>query len=561
MLWHGGLRPARWRWPHPKPKERVGSKGGNRRRACQGQAPDNTGLTHSPPTKAQAPPPSPAAASQEPTSSKPSNHPSAIETTPSPTKPPAQPPLMKYQPKDYRWEDEDDEPMLQQMGPHLFTLDRELLTQPFPQGFNFTEECLEWLPRLGIYTWEDLIFMAEESTVETLMTTLTVDYYYKNRKDLRILMSFGKICNPRHHRTSPKPNNKQTWMPHLIKQIQHDLTTKSHSKLERKTVNLLYSQRGSENSTPPEEFGAVATPRRLLGTPPNNTKQRGVNPVNPSHPSQTQQTLLPETPQSEYTEKTIHSIHSIPSTTPGSRTEAWKPQEILPRGNGFPAHEKSIRIRGSHPEDDVSRLETSHMSYSNMYPKILKNHLPAKIQWDGTTTGFQEYKAAIEGFYVQSYSGYLFDEKFQELYIKHGPAETIDHPLLPRYIKITRPQLEEAKVHLFGAIQHSTKKSNTVKKYINKYRRETDGIKVWIDLSATQDNDGNKQVREARLTRITTQEYDRNYPGRLMKYLDDIDDAYSGLDMLNAGYTMHQKMQKLLNNNLQFSPSDNYLNL
>ena len=111
---------------------------------------------------------------------------------------------------------------------------------------------------------------------------------------------------------------------------------------------------------------------------------------------------------------------------------------------------------------------------------------------------------------------------------------------------------------MFGAIQHSTKKSNTVKKYIIKYRRETDGIKVWTDLSATQDNDGNKQVREARLTRITTQEYDRNYTGGLMKYLDDIDDAYSGLDMLDAGYTTHQKMQNLLNN-LQFSPSDNYL--
>ena len=63
---------------------------------------------------------------------------------------------------------------------HLFTLDQDLLIQSFPQGFNFTEECLEWLPRLGIYTWEDLIFMTEESTVETLMTTLTVDYYYKN---------------------------------------------------------------------------------------------------------------------------------------------------------------------------------------------------------------------------------------------------------------------------------------------------------------------------------------------------------------------------------------------
>ena len=43
-----------------------------------------------------------------------------------------------------------------------------------------------------------------------------------------------------------------------------------------------------------------------------------------------------------------------------------------------------------------------------------------------------------------------------------------------------------------------------------------------------------------------------------MKYLDDIDDAYSGLDMLDAGYTTHQKIQNLLHN-LQFSPSDNYL--
>ena len=117
--------------PHPPPGPPP-----SRRMSCQiqGQVPDNTGLTQSPLTK--APPPSPAAAPQEPASSKPSNHPSAIETTPSPPKPPAQPPLMKYQPKDYRWEDEDDEPMLQQMGPHLFTLDRDLLTQPFPQGFN-----------------------------------------------------------------------------------------------------------------------------------------------------------------------------------------------------------------------------------------------------------------------------------------------------------------------------------------------------------------------------------------------------------------------------------------
>ena len=33
-----------------------------------------------------------------------------------------------------------------------------------------------------------------------------------------------------------------------------------------------------------------------------------------------------------------------------------------------------------------------------------------------------------------------------------------------------------------------------------------------------------------------------------MKYLDDIDDPYSGLDMLDVGYRRHQKKQNLLNN-------------
>ena len=95
--------------PGPPPSRRMS-------RRIQGEAPDNTGLNQSPPTK--PPPPSPAAASPEPASSTSSNHPLAIEKTPSPPKPPAQPPLMKYQPKHYRWEDEDDEPMLQQTSLH-----------------------------------------------------------------------------------------------------------------------------------------------------------------------------------------------------------------------------------------------------------------------------------------------------------------------------------------------------------------------------------------------------------------------------------------------------------
>ena len=188
----------------------------------------------------------------------------------------------------------------------------------------------------------------------------------------------------------------------------------------------------------------------------------------------------------------------------------------------------------------------------------MKNTLPAKLQWDGTTHGFQEYKIAIEGFYTQQYSDYLFDKRFQRLYVKHGAAHVIDHPDLPKYIKITRPQLEEAKVHLFGAIKQTTKKSNTVKKFIYRHQDERDGILVWIELCNTQDNDGNTDVREAKLIRITNQRFSNNYPGGLMRYLDDMDDAYAGLDFLGNKFTSRQKMQNLLNN-LSYSHTDGYL--
>ena len=130
--------------------------------------------------------------------------------------------------------------------------------------------------------------------------------------------------------------------------------------------------------------------------------------------------------------------------------------------------------------------------------------------------------------------------------------------LLPNYIKITRPQLEEAKLHLIGAIKLTTRKSNTLKKFIYGHSDERDGILVWIDLCECQDNDGNVEVREACLIRIPNQTYTRDYPGGLMRYLDDMDDAYAGLDVLGNVFTPRQKMQNLLNN-IQSSDIDSYL--
>ena len=67
----------------------------------------------------------------------------------------------------------------------------------------------------------------------------------------------------------------------------------------------------------------------------------------------------------------------------------------MPRGVGYPAKSGSLLLK-----DTQKRMETPHMSYSEV-TRYLKSHLPAKIQWDGTTGGFREYKIAVEGFYTQ----------------------------------------------------------------------------------------------------------------------------------------------------------------
>ena len=111
------------------------------------------------------------------------------------------------------------------------------------------------------------------------------------------------------------------------------------------------------------------------------------------------------------------------------------------------------------------------MCYSNLYPKILKNHSPAKLSGMELPQDFRNTKQPLK---------VSMSNPIPYSYLMKDSMSSRNNRLSPttKAYKITRPHLEEAKVHLFVAIQHSTKKSATVKKYFNKYCQETDGIKV-----------------------------------------------------------------------------------
>jgi len=196
--------------------------------------------------------------------------------------------------------------------------------------------------------------------------------------------------------------------------------------------------------------------------------------------------------------------------------------------------------------------------YSNL-PEFIKTPLPSKVLWDGTINGFPKYKLALEGFYRQLGAGYLFNPTFQKIYKTKGLTHTVNDEGLPKYIRLTVPQLENATQHLYGAIQTSTRTSQTAQKYLLKYEDTQDGIMTWIELLNTQDKDGNLEVHEQRLINITQREYYVNYPGGLLKYLEDIFDAYCGLDNVGNVFSSRQKKQTLLKNLQGISPQYQYL--
>ena len=179
------------------------------------------------------------------------------------------------------------------------------------------------------------------------------------------------------------------------------------------------------------------------------------------------------------------------------------------------------------------------------------------ITWDGTIQGFPQYRDAVEGFYTQEHSGYLFNPQFQKLYVDLG-TKAANSPQLPQYISVTEKDVYEAAMHMYGAIQTSCRASNTAKKFLKNRSDSRDGILVWIDLCLNQDNDGNIEVREAKLEAKTCKKYHQGYKGGLIQYLEDVCDGYAGLEEIGSTYSERQKMQTLLNN-LEFDHSDMYL--
>ena len=136
-----------------------------------------------------------------------------------------------------------------------------------------------------------------------------------------------------------------------------------------------------------------------------------------------------------------------------------------------------------------------------------------------------------------------------KLYKAHGSKRVIGHPDLPLHIRITKPQLDEAREareHLHVVI------SGNVGQRTNGWNLK------WLDMLKRFDKHGNLDIYEGKLIDTINQVYHQDYPGRLTTYLDDIDNTYAGLESVGNYYTERQKIQQILRN-IMFSENDRYL--
>ena len=70
---------------------------------------------------------------------------------------------------------------------------------------------------------------------------------------------------------------------------------------------------------------------------------------------------------------------------------------------------------------------------------------------------------------------------------------------------------------------------------------------------------GNNEVRIQKLLRITQKVFTKNYPGALRKYIEDLDSAYSELDILDMKVADAQKTHLLLANLEEHVPDSEFL--
>ena len=112
-------------------------------------------------------------------------------------------------------------------------LDLDVLTLPFPQGFNLSSTCSEWMRILGISDLEDFFGCSTLYNLHSVMSTLTIPVYDKYKWDVMIFLKVGSFYKTHGATTIPSLQELQTtWIPKMVKQLRYESKSPAHIQAE-----------------------------------------------------------------------------------------------------------------------------------------------------------------------------------------------------------------------------------------------------------------------------------------------------------------------------------------
>jgi hypothetical protein len=140
---------------------------------------------------------------------------------------------------------------------------------------------------------------------------------------------------------------------------------------------------------------------------------------------------------------------------------------------------------------------------------------------------YRPFRNNVEGHYGQIGAGYLFDSSFQQAYLEKGVDCYIDFlDEIP-----SASQINKDAQALFGALL-SACQSGVGRRILMENRNKQDGIRSWCQLVQQYETDGNRNVRMKKLENIITMVIYCHYKGRLIKWIQDYEDAFTELVLL-----------------------------
>jgi hypothetical protein len=150
--------------------------------------------------------------------------------------------------------------------------------------------------------------------------------------------------------------------------------------------------------------------------------------------------------------------------------------------------------------------------------------LPSKVIWDGTIDRFEVFRNNVEGHYGQIDAGYLFDSSFQEAYLEWVVDCYVDFlDEVP-----SASQIKKDARALYGALL-SACQSGVGRRILMENRDKQYGIRSWCQLVQQYETDRNRNVRIKRLESVINMDFNRNYRGGHVKWIQDYEDAFTEL--------------------------------